>query len=99
MFFFKKIFKQKVKRQNNAPSTIDYNNTYRNRFKHSLTGKWSSVEGTFSIQSDKFDFFENRNGYWLSQVGSYENKISFTGGKNRHSLLKFKQMKAIIGLK
>lgn len=45
---------------------------YKNRFQNSLVGKWTTIEGTFSIMSDTFEFYEDGKGIWTQSSGSGE---------------------------
>lgn len=52
-------------------------NLYRNRFRNSLIGKWTSAEGTFQMMEDEFNFSEDGKGTWISTSGSGEETIHF----------------------
>lgn len=77
MNFFKKLFGQADEEEAKALKDAEIINRYNAQFKHSLEGKWISAEGTFAMQSDVFEFFENGRGRWLSCGGSYEDTVHF----------------------
>jgi hypothetical protein len=43
---------------------------YNHKFQETLVGKWITIEGTFSMMSDTFEFFQNGQGIWIQASGS-----------------------------
>lgn len=61
-------------------SSLDKNKmieTYRERFKYSLIGTWTSDEGTFQMMQDTFVFYEDGKGVWTSLSGGDKHQIGF----------------------
>jgi hypothetical protein len=50
---------------------------YKKRFCNTLVGKWTTIEGTFFMMSDFFEFEQNGKGLWLQSSGSGEQTVYF----------------------
>lgn len=50
---------------------------YKNKFRHSLIGKWSTVEESFQMMKDVFIFFEDGKGIWKSSSTMSEYETTF----------------------
>ena len=84
MNFFKKLFGRREKndsinrsKDSEVLTDSEIINLYRNRFKRSLIGKWTSAEGTFPMMFDEFFFNPDGKGTWLSGSGSREYQTKF----------------------
>lgn len=52
-------------------------NTYNSKFNRSLVGKWVTIEGSFNLLTDSFEFFANGKGIWLCSGTMSSTKFNF----------------------
>ncbi len=45
---------------------------YKRKFQRTLVGKWITIEGTFFLMTDTFEFFPDGKGTWIQSSGSGE---------------------------
>ena len=74
---FRKWFGVESRQFNNPVTDSEILEKYKQRFEHSLVGKWKSAEGTFDLMYDSFEFLENGTGEWISEGAGTERLVKF----------------------
>lgn len=50
---------------------------YQHKFRLSLVGRWITIEGSFSLMSETFEFYSDGTGVWIQSSGSGDCKTYF----------------------
>lgn len=66
---------------------------YNCKFQKSLVGKWISVEGSFFLMSETFEFYSDGTGIWIQFSGSGDCKTYFDWKIERPFVLQIRETK------